>query len=118
MTAAAWKTSAGALARVPVAQITNLTRTLGDLANDGFITIALDADGDTDLADIRADILTEPLVVVIGSEGKGVSRLVSQTCDWRVRIPMVDEQESLNASVAAAIVLNRIFEARAAEASS
>lgn len=114
VTAAAWKTSAGALARIPVAQITNLTRTLGDLANDGFITVALDADGDTDLADMRSDILTEPLVVVIGSEGKGVSRLVSETCDWRVRIPMVDEQESLNASVAAAIVLNRIYEARRA----
>lgn len=112
VTASAWKTSAGALARVPVAQVTNMTRALESLQKAGFTVIGLAADADVDLANLRADILTDPVVIVVGAEGAGLSRLVGQTCDWRVSIPMVGGVESLNASVAAGIVLQAVFAAR------
>jgi 23S rRNA (guanosine2251-2'-O)-methyltransferase len=106
MTASAWKTSAGAAARVPVARVTNLTRTLDELKASGCFAIGLDAEGDLPLADLEA--ATEPLVLVIGSEGKGLSRLVRQTCDLVAAIPMAGAMESLNASVAAGIALYQI----------
>ena len=113
VTAAAWKASAGALTRVPVAEVTNLTRALTELKKRGFTAVALDADGGTPIGQVPTDVWAGPIVLVIGSEGAGVSRLVGETCDWRVMIPMVAGQESLNASVAAAIALQRIHEARA-----
>ncbi len=112
VTAAAWKTSAGALARVPVAQVTNMTRTLESYQKKGFTVIGLAADSDVTLAELSRDVLTDPLIIVIGAEGAGLSRLVGQTCDWRVSIPMVAGVESLNASVAASIVLQAVFSAR------
>jgi len=112
VTASAWKTSAGALARVPVAQVTNMTRTIQNLQKSGFTVIGLAADADVALGNLDRDVLTDPLVVVIGAEGAGLSRLVAQTCDWRVSIPMVGGVESLNASVAAGIVLQSVFAAR------
>jgi 23S rRNA (guanosine2251-2'-O)-methyltransferase len=102
VTAVAWRTSAGAAARVPVARATNLTRTLKDWASTGLQVIGLDADGDTTIEQLDA---TGPLVVVVGSEGKGLSRLVRDNCDAIVSIPMAGPTESLNASVAAGIVL-------------
>ena len=112
VTASAWKTSAGALARVPVAQVTNMTRALQDLQKAGFSVVGLAADADVDLAGLQRDVLTDPVVIVIGAEGAGLSRLVGQTCDWRVSIPMAGGVESLNASVAAGIVLQAVFAAR------
>jgi 23S rRNA (guanosine2251-2'-O)-methyltransferase len=112
VTASAWKTSAGALARVPVAQVTNMTRAIQDLQKAGFTVIGLAADADVDLAGLDRDVLTGPVVIVVGAEGKGLSRLVGETCDWRVSIPMVGGVESLNASVAAGIVLQAVFSAR------
>jgi 23S rRNA (guanosine2251-2'-O)-methyltransferase len=112
VTASAWKTSAGALARVPVAQVTNMTRCIETLQKAGFTVIGLAADADVSLADLDRAVLTDPLVIVIGAEGAGLSRLVGQTCDWRVGIPMVGGVESLNASVAASIVLQAVFTAR------
>lgn len=113
VTASAWKTSAGALARVPVAQITNLTRTIQDFQKLGFTVIGLAADADVALGQLDADVLTGPLMVVIGAEGAGLGRLVGENCDWRVSIPMAaDGMESLNASVAAGIVLQAVFSAR------
>lgn len=79
ITATAWRTSAGAAARVPVAQVTNLTRSLKACRDAGFMVVGLDADGDTDLYDLEAAV--GPLVVVVGSEGRGLSRLVGETCD-------------------------------------
>ena len=110
MTATAWRTSAGAAARVPVAQVTNLTRALKACQQEGFIVAGLDADGDTSLYDLEAAI--GPLVVVVGSEGRGLSRLVGQTCDIRVGIPMASDVESLNASVAAAVALAEVARRR------
>ena len=112
VTATAWKASAGALSRVPVAQVTNLTRAIEAFQKQGFTTIGLSADADTTLGGLQADVLTGPLLVVIGGEGAGLSRLVGQTCDWRVSIPMAQGNESLNASVAAGIVLQSVYAAR------
>jgi 23S rRNA (guanosine2251-2'-O)-methyltransferase len=106
MTAGAWKTSAGAAARVPVARATNLTRQLQDYQKAGLMVAGLDAAGEVDLADL--DLATDPLVLVVGSEGKGLSRLVRETCDVLVRIPMASSTESLNAGVAAGITLYEI----------
>src|SRR5262249_6559108 len=106
VTATAWRTSAGAAARVPVAQVTNLTRALKAAQERGFLTIGLDADGETSLYDLEAAVVR--VVVVFGSEGRGMSRLVGQTCDLRVAIPMASDVESLNASVAAAVALAEI----------
>ncbi len=112
VTAAAWKTSAGALARLPVAQVPNLTRALQRFAEAGFTVVGLAADADAALGELDAQTLAGPLVVVIGAEGAGLSRLVGQTCDLRVQIPMAGGVESLNASVAAGIVLQAVFAAR------
>jgi 23S rRNA (guanosine2251-2'-O)-methyltransferase len=109
VTAVAWRTSAGAAARIPVARATNLTRTLKDWANRGVRVVGLDAGGDTTLDDLDG---SDPLVVVVGSEGKGLSRLVRQNCDEVVSIPMAGQTESLNASVAAGVVLAEITRQR------
>ena len=109
VTAVAWRTSAGAAARIPVARATNLTRALKNWADAGVRVIGLDADGDTVLDDLDG---TDPMVVVVGSEGKGLSRLVRQNCDEVVSIPMAGHTESLNASVAAGVVLAEIARQR------
>ncbi|MFJ3304466.1 23S rRNA (guanosine(2251)-2'-O)-methyltransferase RlmB [Streptomyces sp. NPDC086549] len=103
MTAGAWKTSAGTAARTPVARATNLTRALEAYKKAGIVVVGLAADGEAELGDLEA--LHGPVVIVVGSEGKGLSRLVGETCDFRVRIPMPGGAESLNAGVAAGIVL-------------
>ena len=114
MTASAWKTSAGAAARVPVAQVVNLTRQLKAYQEAGCMVVGLDADGDVSLPDL--DLATGPLVVVVGSEGKGLSRLVAETCDVLVSIPMASSLESLNAGVAASITLYSVAQKRAGSA--
>ena len=111
MTASAWKTSAGAAARVPVAQTVNLTRQLKAYQEAGCMVVGLAADGDVSLPDL--DLADGPLVVVVGSEGAGLSRLVSETCDQLVSIPMVNSLESLNAGVAAGVALYAIAQKRA-----
>jgi 23S rRNA (guanosine2251-2'-O)-methyltransferase len=103
MTAGAWKTSAGTAARTPVARATNLTRTLEAYKKAGLVVVGLAADGDAEIGEL--DALEGPVVVVVGSEGKGLSRLVGETCDFRARIPMPGGAESLNAGVAAGVVL-------------
>src|SRR3954468_13819891 len=107
MTAAAWKTSAGAAARIPVAQVTNLVRTLKTFQDAGCQVVGLAATGDLSLPELLADpdLASGPLVVVVGSEGDGLGRLVSETCDRLVSIPMSSSLESLNAGVAASITL-------------
>ncbi|HEY3016019.1 MAG TPA: 23S rRNA (guanosine(2251)-2'-O)-methyltransferase RlmB [Nocardioides sp.] len=114
MTASAWKTSAGAAARVPVAQAVNLVRQLKAYQEAGCMVIGLAADGDVSLPDLVSDegLADGPLVVVVGSEGKGLGRLVSETCDQLVSIPMSSGLESLNAGVAASITLYAIAQAR------
>ncbi|MBA2947246.1 23S rRNA (guanosine(2251)-2'-O)-methyltransferase RlmB [Streptomyces himalayensis] len=103
MTAGAWKTSAGTAARTPVARATNLTRALEAYKKAGIVVVGLAADGEVEVGELEA--LEGPVVIVVGSEGKGLSRLVGETCDFRVRIPMPGGAESLNAGVAAGVVL-------------
>ena len=115
MTASAWKTSAGAAARIPVAQTVNLTRQLKAYQEAGCMVVGLAADGDVSLTDLVApDGLADgPLVLVVGAEGGGLSRLVAETCDQLVSIPMANDLESLNAGVAASVALYAIAQARA-----
>jgi 23S rRNA (guanosine2251-2'-O)-methyltransferase len=110
ITATAWRTSAGTAARLPIAQVTNLVRALKDCQKAGMFVIGLDADGSTTLDDLQ--MATEPVVVVVGSEGRGLSRLVGATCDLTLSIPMTKAAESLNASVAAAVTLAEIARLR------
>ena len=110
MTAAAWKTSAGAAARVPVSRVTNLTRQLKAFQEAGLMVVGLAADGDVALPEL--ELGDGPLVVVIGSEGKGLSRLVAETCDQLVSIPMSSGLESLNAGVAAGVALYAVAQSR------
>ncbi|WP_432035565.1 23S rRNA (guanosine(2251)-2'-O)-methyltransferase RlmB [Streptomyces cucumeris] len=110
MTAGAWKTSAGTAARTPVARATNLTRALESYQKAGLTVIGLAADGEVELQDL--EVLDGPVVIVVGSEGKGLSRLVGETCDVRVRIPMPGGAESLNAGVAAGVVLYEVSRRR------
>ncbi|HEX7660875.1 MAG TPA: 23S rRNA (guanosine(2251)-2'-O)-methyltransferase RlmB [Pseudonocardiaceae bacterium] len=112
VTAVAWRTSAGTAAQIPVALATNLTRTLKDWAAKGLMIVGLDADGSVTIDDL--DLADGPLVVVVGSEGRGLSRLVRETCDETVSIPMAGTVESLNASVAAGVVLAEVARRRRA----
>jgi 23S rRNA (guanosine2251-2'-O)-methyltransferase len=111
MTAAAWKTSAGAAARIPVAHTVNLVRQLRSYQEAGCMVVGLAADGDVGLPDL--DLGDGPLVLVVGSEDAGLSRLVAQTCDQLVSIPMAGKLESLNAGVAAGVALYAVSQARA-----
>ncbi|MCO6010862.1 23S rRNA (guanosine(2251)-2'-O)-methyltransferase RlmB [Actinoallomurus purpureus] len=110
VTAGAWKTSAGTLASVPVARATNLVRALKAYQSAGLFVAGLDARGAVGVGSLEA--ASGPLVLVIGSEGKGLSRLVAETCDLLVNIPMGPKAESLNAGVAAGIALYEISRRR------
>ncbi len=110
VTAAAWRTSAGTAARIPVARVTNLVRALKDCQRAGLFVVGLDADGSVSLDDLES--AADPIVVVVGSEGRGLSRLVGATCDLTVSIPMAAAAESLNASVAAAVALAEVARRR------
>ncbi|MGP9683149.1 MULTISPECIES: 23S rRNA (guanosine(2251)-2'-O)-methyltransferase RlmB [unclassified Brachybacterium] len=112
MTASVWKVAAGAAGRVRVAQVTNLNRTLTSLKEQGVFVLGLDADGDVTSRGL--ELSTQPTVLVVGAEGKGLSRLAREISDQVVSIPMPGRAESLNASVAAAIALYEISGVRAA----
>ena len=102
LTAVVGKTSAGAVAHVPVARVPNLTALLKELKEAGIWVFGTAANGTTSL--YEAD-LKGPAAIVIGSEGSGMSRLVAETCDFTVSIPMFGKINSLNASAAAAVLL-------------
>ncbi|MFZ4894668.1 23S rRNA (guanosine(2251)-2'-O)-methyltransferase RlmB [Plantibacter sp. Mn2098] len=111
LTASAWKTSAGAAARTPVSMAANLTQTLKAFKDRGVFVIGLDGDGDVSLPGL--ELADRPLLVVVGSEGKGLSRLVTETCDAVVSIPISAATESLNAGIAASVTLYEIARRRA-----
>lgn len=115
VTASAWKTSAGAAARTPVAMASNLTQTLKALKQRGVFVLGLDGGGDVELPGLS--FADRPLVIVVGSEGKGLSRLVTETCDAIVSVPISAATESLNAGIAASVTLYEISKLRAAAAS-
>ena len=110
LTASAWKASSGAAARIPVAKATNLNRVLQDYAKAGFTVVGLAGEGATDIADLPG--ADGPVLLVVGSEGEGLQRLVRENCDVLASIPIASEVESLNAGVATSIALYEISRAR------
>ncbi|BDZ42634.1 23S rRNA (guanosine(2251)-2'-O)-methyltransferase RlmB [Paraoerskovia sediminicola] len=115
VTASVWKVSAGAAARVPVARATNLVRALEELKKAGCFVVGLDAGGDVTIDEMA--FATDPVVLVAGSEGKGLSRLVRATCDVVASIPIGGETESLNAATATGISLYEVARLRRQAAS-
>ncbi len=110
MTAAAWKSSAGAAARLPIAQVTNLARTIDAAKKEGLFVIGLDGESEEVISAMK--LATEPIMIVVGSEGKGLARLTREKCDLVISIPISATTESLNASVATAIALFFVDQAR------
>lgn len=110
VTAVAWKSSAGAIARVPVARATNLNRVITDYQKAGFMVAGLAGEGETDIGGVPG--VDGPLLLVVGSEGEGLARLTRERCDVLARIPITSAVESLNASVAAAIALYEVARCR------
>jgi 23S rRNA (guanosine2251-2'-O)-methyltransferase len=110
MSGAAWKASAGAAARLRVARASNLASALRAYKADGIFVVGLSADASTPIAEL--ELATEPLMLVVGAEGAGLSRLVAETCDLLVRVPMTRDIESLNAGVATGIALYEIARLR------
>jgi len=111
LTAAAWKTSAGAAARTPVAMAGNLTQTIKSYKEQGVFVLGLDGGGDVSLPALT--LAKQPVLLVVGSEGKGLSRLVTENCDAVVSIPINASTESLNAGIAASVALYEIAKQRA-----
>lgn len=109
LTATVAKTSAGAVEYVPVARIGNVAQTLEQLKKQGMWVVGADMDGDKYY--YEAD-LTGPVVVVVGSEGKGMGRLTKEACDFVVKIPMKGKITSLNASVACSLLLYEVYRQR------
>ena len=114
VTAGAWKASAGTLASVRVAQTANLARGLAAYQQAGLFVVGLDGGGTADIGEL--DLADSPLVLVVGSEGKGLSRLVAERCDLVARIPTTGPAESLNAGIAASIALYAVSRLRAIRA--
>ncbi len=112
VTAAAWKASAGALARLPVARVGNLVNALNDLKRKGYFVIGLDAAAPDEVSDLSDALVTGAVVLVVGAEGSGLSRLVAGASDALVRINMPGGSESLNASVATGIALHELARRR------
>ena len=110
MTGSAWRTSAGAAARLRVARATNLARTLAGYQDAGLQTVGLAADGELGIHEY--DGFADPIALVVGAEGAGLSRLVRERCDVVLSIPITRDTESLNVSVAAGIALFAAASAR------
>lgn len=109
LTATVAKTAAGAIEHVPVARVTNIADTIDELKERNVWVVGTDADATEDYRQLDG---TLPIAVVIGNEGKGISRLVKKKCDWTVSLPMKGKVSSLNASVACSLLLYEIYRKR------
>jgi 23S rRNA (guanosine2251-2'-O)-methyltransferase len=112
VTPAVWRSSAGAVARVPVAMASNLTQAITAYQQRGVFVVGLDGDGDTSLPALT--LADRPLLIVAGSEGAGLSRIVREKCDVVVSIPISADTESLNAGIATSVALYQVATTRAA----
>jgi len=110
LTGAVAKTSAGAIEHIAVARVTNINRTIEDLQEAGLWIVC--GDGEADGTSLYNSDLSGPIALVIGAEGTGVSRLVRENTDFTVRIPMLGRISSLNASVAAGIMIYEVVRSR------
>lgn len=109
LTGAVAKASTGAIEHVPVARVTNLARTIAELKERGIWIFGTDAKGSQDYRKMDGSL---PLAMVIGSEGKGMSRLIRESCDFLIHLPMVGHVTSLNASVAASLLIYEVYRKR------
>ncbi|GIN87787.1 23S rRNA (guanosine(2251)-2'-O)-methyltransferase RlmB [Heyndrickxia sporothermodurans] len=109
LTAAVAKASTGAIEYVPVARVTNLSRTIAELKERGLWIYGTDAKGSQDYRSMDGNM---PLAIVIGSEGRGISRLIKESCDFLVHLPMIGHVTSLNASVAASLLIYEVYRKR------
>jgi 23S rRNA (guanosine2251-2'-O)-methyltransferase len=109
LTQAVAKASTGAIEYIPVVRVTNLARTIDELKERGLWVVGTDAKGAEDYRTLDG---TMPLALVIGSEGKGIGRLIKEKCDFLVKIPMVGQVTSLNASVAAGLLMYEVYRKR------
>ncbi|PXW87740.1 23S rRNA (guanosine2251-2'-O)-methyltransferase [Streptohalobacillus salinus] len=109
LTATVAKTSAGAIEYVPVVRITNMAQTIDHLKERGVWVVGTEADADKDYRELESDM---PLALVIGNEGKGMSRLVKEKCDWTIKLAMDGHVSSLNASVAASLLMYEVYRNR------
>lgn len=109
LTATVAKTSAGAIEYIPVARVTNISQTIDELKERHVWIVGTEAEATEDYRSLEG---TLPLALVIGNEGKGMSRLVRKKCDWTVRLAMTGNVSSLNASVAASILMYEVFRKR------
>lgn len=109
LTATVAKASTGAIEHIPVARVTNLSRTIDELKDRGVWIVGTDAKESDDYRNLDGDM---PLTLVIGSEGKGMSRLIREKCDFLVQLPMVGHVTSLNASVAASLLMYEVYRKR------
>jgi 23S rRNA (guanosine2251-2'-O)-methyltransferase len=103
------KTSAGASAHFPIAKVTNIAATIEELKEKGIWIVGADADAQRNFTDVDYSM---PVALVIGNEGKGIRRLVKEKCDFLVKIPMTGAFDSLNASVAGALIMYEVFRKR------
>ena len=103
------KTSAGASAHFPIAKVTNIAATIEELKEKGIWIVGTDADAQRGFTDVDYSM---PVALVIGNEGKGIRRLVKEKCDFLVKIPMTGSFDSLNASVAGALIMYEVFRKR------
>lgn len=99
------KTSTGAIDNIPISMVTNLNQTIQDLKNNGFWVVGTDMNNSTDYREID---YSGKIALVIGNEGSGISRMVRESCDFIARIPMYGKVNSLNASVAAGIMIYEV----------
>lgn len=109
LTASVAKVSTGAIEYIPVARVTNLSRTIDELKERGLWIAGTDAKGKTDYRNLDG---TMPIGLVIGSEGKGMSRIIGEKCDFLITLPMVGKVTSLNASVAASLLMYEVYRKR------
>ena len=109
LTATVAKASTGAIEYIPVARVTNLSRTIDELKERGVWIFGTDAKGKGDYRSIDGSL---PLALVIGSEGKGIGRLIREKCDFLIHLPMKGKVTSLNASVAASLLMYEVFRKR------
>ncbi|WP_226038411.1 23S rRNA (guanosine(2251)-2'-O)-methyltransferase RlmB [Aquibacillus saliphilus] len=109
LTATVGKTSAGAIEYIPVARVTNIVNVIEELKERNVWVVGTEAEGSEDYRQLDGSI---PIALVIGNEGKGMSRLVKEKCDWTVRLAMQGRVTSLNASVAASLLMYEVYRKR------
>ena len=107
-----FKTSSGAISYIPIFEVVNLTRTIKQLKAQNIWIYG--ATGDIDMDLYQTDLKDDSIAIVMGAEGSGIRRLIQNECDYLMKIPMVGKTESLNVSVATAIIVSEVIRQRKA----